>query len=322
MRATAWSLLLLGCAACAARVDGARDADEAFRELQRERLLRLYQPRDAAAALAELRAHAPGRQDPERGHLDQREPPALGSGMRRFHGDTSALALHVAVGGGTLAARLPGTKFDDHTAVQSLLLRLDTSARSDVGAGLQLRALRSDGDLFAGRFLNDGVEPRPADARLDDVDVFPHLRLDALLADRVAGDLRVGFFVAQRELDHEAADVQRRWLSAGARAVAEVSTVLVGNEAGHLDLFGRASGDGGIAWFRDDYRNGEDRDTTWRATVGAAAGLRWAMDGGDLEAGCALEQTWFGGTNTDLFGDRARVEFQLRQWFVGGSLRF
>lgn len=305
-----------GVAACGAAPSA--DDDAQWREVQRQRLVRLHQPRDAAAALAALRAQAPTEAPP----LDQREPAALDLGPRRYQGSVRPIQVAVDAGIGTLHVRLPGTTLDDRVDAASIRVRLDTAAASDRGAGLHLRATQSDDDLFAGRLVNDGVAPASAAATVRAAEAFPHMRSDALLGDAWATTLRAGLFVDWSELRHDLAGVDRSWLAVGPRLTAEPSLVLWGGLDGHLDLFARAGVDAGLAWFQQEFRGGAADDATWRGAAAAALGLRYAAGGLQAELGYELEQVWYGSVDADLPGGDGTTTFGRQQFFVGFGARF
>lgn len=294
------------------------DDDAQWRDVQRQRLARLHQPRDAAAALAALRAGAPA-QEP---HLDQREPGALDTGPRRYQGSVRPVAVALDGGFGSMHVRLPGTALDDRVAAATVRLRLDTAAASDRGAGLHVRMTRSDDDLFAGRFVSDGVSPAPAAATVQGTEFFPHVRFDSLLGNDSAATLRAGLFVDWVEVQHGQAGVDRSWLSFGPRLQAEPTRVLWGGLDGHLDAFARLSVDAGVAWFQEELRGSTADDATWRGSAGVEAGLRYVSGNLHAELGYEVQQRWYGSVDAELPGGDGTTRFGQQQFFVGFGARF
>ncbi|MBM4061480.1 MAG: hypothetical protein FJ265_10365 [Planctomycetes bacterium] len=316
MRHRTGSLLLLSLAACAAGPASA----ERWAEVQRDRLLRLHAPRDHAATLAALRAQQPVPQGPERArpHLDQIEP----ARPRPIVQSARPLRLSAAVAGGSVRTSVPGTQLRDRTNAAALQLGIDGTATARRGAGLQLRALSSDDDLFLGRFVNDGVEPRRADAELRGLSAFPHLRWEVDAAGDLAVTARAGLLADWLEFDHWQADVHRSWLSIGPAVAVEPRCRVFGDAAAHLDTFVRARADAGAAWLQERHRGGSDRDATARWSAGAGVGLAGTVGSFTAELAYEFQHLGFARTDTDLYGDRARTSVQQQWLWLGCAVTF
>jgi hypothetical protein len=328
------SLSVFSALAACASVDPASD----WRRVQRERLDAMHVERTPEQILAQVLAAAPPAsqlpapepvavespqeveptQDPASArHLDQRLPVDPAQGPRRFAHPWQPLVVTAAVGAGRAKARVGGTTLDDRTDVVVGRVTVDAGH----GAALHATVWSSDDDLFAGDFISDGVEPRRADAGLTGVDLFPHYRFDA----RVLGldvPVRLGAFADWQQLEHERARVDREWISFGPRVVVEPSLTLLDGDDGRLSLFARLGGDAGAAWFAEEYRNGDGRDTTLRLGGTLGGGLRARSGAFSAELGYQLDHVWFGGIDTSLYGDRDRTELQRQQVYVGFGLRY
>src|SRR5436190_16601737 len=298
------SSLLLACAvlgACSASPD---DPDAEWTRLQQERLQRLYAARRPDAALEGVRRHDPRDDLEQPRHIDQVEPPhprlAATAGKqdsrepRPFHAPSASAS--VAIGGGTIGVRVHGSVLDDRVDATFVHTAVETSG----GAGLFVDAWSSDGDLFAGLRINDGVDPAPADTTASGVDVFPHLFLSPIVDD-FRLPMRAGVFVDWQQLDHDEARVQREFLSIGPRVMFEPAWHLLGDDHDVLDLVLRAGGDAGVAWFSEEFRGGDDRDTTARLGGEAGASLRARLGALQAELGYRLQHTAYGEIDTDLF---------------------
>jgi hypothetical protein len=307
------SLLVVAMlSACAAESGTTRD----WTRIQRDRLERLHAPRRPDTALADAIARAPRRapQDPK--HIDQREPPAPGSGPRPFQ--APVLSASVGVGLGNVAVRIPGQNLDDHADARVLRVGVETGG----GAALHATAVDSETELFPAERISDGTMPAPADASLLAIDAFPHLRLDTGGEGRWRMPVRLGAFADWRHLDHELANVDRHWVSLGPRAVVEPTWRVVAGEHFALDVVGHVGADVGIAWFRERFPTGDDRDTTARWGGEAGVTLRALFGRAHVEAGYQLQHAVFGATDGDLFGHQNRTEQQLQQVFVGFGLTY
>ena len=272
--------------------------------------------RDEPAAMATPATASSSAQDPERDqnpqHIDQRLPPAPGSGPRSFGHTWQPLEATFDYGVGEIMARSDGTRLNDRTKAAFARARLDTGT----GAALHADWWRSDSDLFAGQFLNDGVAPRPSNGELGGVDLFPHVRFDHRDED-FRMPLRLGLFADWQQLDHQTARVEREWLSFGPRVLIEPTWTMARGERGRLDLFARVGGDVGLAWFSEEFRNGDDKDTTLRWSGEVGGGLRGAYGSWHAELGYRLQHTMFGETQGSLFGAPGRTELQRQQVFFG-----
>lgn len=297
-------------AACASQPESA-----AWQGIQRDRLARLYAPRDAGEALAAVLRHDPhgAAQDPK--HIDQREPRAAGDGLRAFH--VPHLSVRAAVGYGRIDMHVAGTRLDDHTGARFARVAVDASS----GAALEVNAYDSNDDLFAGVRINDGTVPARAEASLSGVDVFPHLRFETLRGELVM-PLRVGAFVDWNHLAHVDAGVARDWLGIGPRLLLEPTWRLFGGQRSSLELAGRLGGDVGGTWFGERFHRGDDSDSTWRWSAEAGLGLRGQLGSWQGELGYRLQHTVFGDTDTSLLGDRERTELRRQQVFLGFGVEF
>ncbi len=263
-------------------------------------------------------ASAPRPQDPPRPrplpqeprYIDQREPARVGSRTE----PRPEMTARLQAGFGRVDARIDG-RLDDRADARFLGVGLE----SDRGVGAFLEAWTSDGELFAGRRINDGIDPVRADASFHGADLFVYYHRDPL-----RGDLRlpwrIGLFTDLQRLEQEYAPVQRDWLSTGARVVVEPTWRLVGNDDRALELVGRFGVDAGATWFREHFRNGGDRDETWRWSGDAGLAVRGRLGKLDLELGYRLTHTQYAAIDSDLFGDHDRSDFRRQQVFVSLAL--
>lgn len=335
MRSSTISLLMLAAlAACASQPA----SEPEWTEVQRDRLLRLYQVRDPATALADLRRQAngaedpavlrvgqgPGRGQPEpaaaRRHLDEMLPEAVGP--RTIFDGRAPVAVSLDAGIGTQQVTVHGSRLDDRTDAVSLRLLIDGAATHSHGPAMQVRALSSDDDLFHGQRISDGYAPAAADARVHGLEAFPHLRFEAIEPGALAVGMRAGLFVDWLELDHRAADVQRSWLTIGPRVLVEPRLLLLGGEEQRLEAFARLGGDLGVAWFEEDYRGHSSRDFTLRGAGAVGLGVRYSFGRMAAELGYELEHAWYGGVTSDLLGDDRRTETGQQRLFLGFTTRF
>lgn len=278
--------------------------------VQGERLERLYSHRRPAQAYASVVRNAPKQEPQQPRHIDQREPPVLGTGPRRFR--QPPLRGHLAVGVGDVGMQAAGSTLDDHTTAWFASAGIETEA----GAGLEVDAMSSDDDLFAGARINDGQTPAWADASLVGIDAFPHWRFDPSAGD-VQLPLRVGAFVDWNRIDHQLAGVTREWLAVGPRLRFEPTWRLVGGNERGLDLVGRLGGDFGPAWFREHFHGGADGDSTWRWSTEAGVLLRWRLPGLGAELGYRIRSSTFDDLDSDLYGRRGDTDFRSQQLFLG-----
>ncbi|MCB9876369.1 MAG: hypothetical protein H6835_02115 [Planctomycetes bacterium] len=313
-------LLLAGCATS--------DAD-AWRDLQRARLNKLHGQRSPEQALHAVLEAAPApllpvpplheptatpSQSPQ--HIDQRMP-RHERGPRPMREVWQPLDATVDVGTGTVAVHASGSRLDDRTDAHFLRARLDAGN----GAALHVDLWDSTGDLFAGVLVSDGTTPVRADAELSGFDVFPHLRLDRRLGDLYL-PVRIGAFTDWQQLEHQASTLTRRWLGIGPRVMFEPTLRLAEGDDGRLELFGRVGGDVGIAWFEDDFRNGQDRDSTLRWSGELGAGVRGRFGRLRTELGYRVVDTTFGRLHTDLYGDRHRTGIERQQFYIGFGVTY
>ena len=323
MRSTAAALLTLAClAACTALPQaGGADPQLAWRDLQRERMARLLQPRDPGAALAALRAQDPRAQQPApRRYIDQVEP--LGVGPRRILGADGPVLVRLDAGVGTMALKVPGSVLDDRADAASLRLTIDAASQAERGASLQLRAASSDDDLLADARISNGNEPSLATATLRSFDAFPHARFDTCADGGFLLPVRAGLFVDRFELDHHDAGLERSWLSLGPRLVLAPRWWLCGDPSHGLLAKGSIGGDVGVTWFGEKWHGGQDRDVTVRGALGAGAGLEYTFQQLSVEFGYEFDQAWFGGIDTDLYQDHGRTEAVQQRLFLGFGARF
>ncbi|MCU0865446.1 MAG: hypothetical protein MUC36_16805 [Planctomycetes bacterium] len=285
---------------------------EAWHDLQRERLQRLHEPREAADSVAAVIAATPGSGEQEPRKIDQREPGRAGQGPRRYRTSLQPLSVRATVGVGNVAARVRGTRLDDRADARFVGVAVDAGN----GAAVQADLWSSDQELFAGRRINDGVAPADADAGLSGIDVFPHVRLDPFEG-AFTMPVRLGAFADWQVLDHDTAGVEREWLSIGPRIVLEPCLRLLGDDDDSLSLFVRLGGDVGAAWFEERFRNGDDRDHTLRLGGELGGGLRGKFGSLQLEAGYRVQHARLDGTDTSLLGDRDGTELQRQQVFLG-----
>lgn len=213
--------------------------------------------------------------------------------------------------------RADGTRYGDRTHATFVRARLD----SGQGTALHAEFWGSDSDLFAGKFMSDGVAPKVADAQLGGIDVFPHVRFDNQFGNWSV-PVRVGLFGDWSRLDHQQARVKREWLSFGPRIVLEPTWTVLSGAKGNLAVFTRLGGDVGAAWFTEEFQNGDDRDfmPRWAGEVGG--GLRGVFGGWHAEIGYRLNHTMYGESQGELFGEPGRTQVQRQQVFIGMGLTY
>jgi hypothetical protein len=250
-------------------------------------------------------------------HIDQVLPERVDRGPRKFRHDWQPFTVALDYGQGDVMVRADGTRLGDRTDATFVRARLDSGR----GAALHAEWWGSDGDLFAGKLMNDGIVPKVANAELGGVDVFPHVRFDHQSGDWSV-PVRIGMFADWQQLDHQEARVQREWLSFGPRMVVEPTWTMFRGQDGHLGLFTRFGADVGAAWFSEEFRNGDDRDMTTRWAGEFGAGLRGVYGRWHAELGYRLHHTMYGETQGDLFGRSDRTELQRQQVFLGVGINY
>lgn len=250
-----------------------------------------------------------------------REQPRAGSrepSQVRASLEPRELQVGLRLGLGVVEARTD-RRFDDRADSRFAELRVDAGRRSGIGASVELWS--SDDELFAGRRINDGIDPAPAAASFAGADLFVYYHREPQ-----TGDLRlpwrVGAFTDVLRLDHERASVQREWLSSGVRIIVEPTWRVAGDDSRALELVGRFGGDVGAAWFEERFRNGSDRDETWRWSADVGLWLRAVLGNVQIETGWRLMHSRFDAVDTDLFGRHNRCDFRRQQVFVGFSFDF
>lgn len=296
-------------------------ADAEWATVQRARLERLHAARDPAVALERVRSQAPGgavpARQPQGQHLDQREPGRAADGPRPFRSALTPLRADVRVGAGNVGVRMKGTQLDDRADAWFGKASIDVAT----GSAIELDLWSSDTDLFAGRFANDGVDPKPAAARVGGVGLFPHVVLMP-----VDGDfrlpVRLGAFGDWQQIDHQQARLERDYLSFGPRIVLEPTLRLLGDRRDSLELFTRFGGDVGAAWFEESFRGGESSDTTVRWGGELSGGLRLQLGALRGEAGYSVQHALYGDHDGELFGQDRQTGVQRQQVFVGFGITY
>lgn len=291
------------------------DAGAEWAAIQRGRLERMHAPRTAEATALRVR-----QQDPSGGvrpKLDQREPQRADQGPRPFRSSLQPLRADVQVGAGNVAARVAGTQLDDRADAWFTRASVDVATGSSIVA----EVWSSDGDLFAGRRINDGVEPKPADASFAGVSLFPHLHFETT-SGMFRMPVRIGAFADWQRLDHQRARVERDFLAIGPRIVLEPTLRLVDADGARLDLFTRLGGDFGAAWFEESFRGGEASDSTVRWGGELTGGLRLDLGALRGEVGYSVQHAVYGDIDGDLLGARHRTDLQRQQWFLGFGITY
>ena len=300
-------------------------------EIQRHRLLKAHDSLDEPGAVEEVIAQAPyyqyslawrpkSPQQPKPGQdpkLDQRLPGAPQSGPRRFRHTWQPLEVTLDYGVGEVMARAEGTRLNDRADAKLARLRLD----SGTGAALHAEWWSSDGELFADKFINDGIDAKPARAELGGADLFPHLSFDQSVGGWMI-PMRLGLFADWQQLDHQEALVEREWLSFGPRLVIEPSWQFLQSQHLNLSLVSRLGVDAGAAWFTEEFRNGDDRDFLPRLGGELSAGLRASSGSWHLELGYRLRHARYGAMESELFGSPDSTDLQSQQVFVGFGVSF
>lgn len=307
-------LLLSACATTS--------ADAEWASIQRSRLERLHAARDPAAALLRVREHAAGAsgqspraqspqaQSPQ--HIDQRV-----DGPRPFRSALTPLRADLRVGAGNVGVRMKGTQMDDRADAWFGKASVDVAT----GSAIELDLWSSDGDLFAGRFVNDGVEPRPAAARVAGVGLFPHVVLQPIDG-TFRLPVRLGAFGDWQQVDHQQARLERDYLSFGPRVVLEPTLRLLGDRRDGLELFTRFGGDVGVAWFEESFRGGESTDSTVRFGGELTGGLRLQLGALRGEAGYSVQHALYGDHDGELFGPERETGVQRQQVFFGFGITY
>ncbi|MBX3464731.1 MAG: hypothetical protein KF830_16295 [Planctomycetes bacterium] len=318
---TPTTLALLLLTACAAPPPG---VDPEWNAIQQQRLERLRQPRRPLESVVALLGRPPRDlwQDPQPAAVDRgpatAAPATVSTGPRPFRSPQQPVVVRAAVGLGDVAAKSRDTRLDDRARAAFVRASVETGT----GAALQAELWSSEDDLFQGTRINDGVAPADARATLRGVDLFPHVRFDLTGAGTFSLPLRAGVFAEWQTIDHEAAGVERRWLSLGPRVVFEPTLRLFGDGADGVDLVGRLGGDFGPAWFDETFRGGADGDSTLRWSGEIGAGLRGQWGALQAELGYGLRHALFGSIDSDLLGSPGRTDLQRQQVFLGGGFRF
>lgn len=297
-------------------------ADAEWAAIQRARLERLHAARDPAAALARVREQAPGvvpqspaPRSPQ--HIDQREPGRSTDGPRPFRSSLTPLRADLRVGAGNVGVRMKGTQMDDRADAWFGKASVDVAT----GSAIELDLWSSDGDLFAGRFVNDGVEPKPAAARVAGVGLFPHVVLTPIDG-TFRLPVRLGAFGDWQQVDYQQARLERDYLSFGPRVVLEPTLRLLGDRSNGLDLFTRFGGDVGAAWFEESFRGGESSDTTVRFGGELTGGLRLQFGALRGEAGYSVQHAIYGDHDGELFGQDRQTGVQRQQVFFGFGITY
>ena len=318
------SLALVMFASCAST-----EPVDDWRRIQRDRIDRMHRVRSLDDALQAVLARSPAvepepapeamstnqepvPQSPEEQHIDQRLPQAPGSGPRRYQHPWQPLVATVQLGLGEISARAKGSGLSDEADAWFIRGAIDTGT----GAALHAEVWSTDDMLFNDRFINDGVAPAAADADLSGIDVFPHVRFDNRLGD-IRIPVRLGLFTDWQQIDHQSADVEREFLSAGPRLVIEPTWRFIDGQDGNVELFTRFGGDVGPAWFTEEYRNGDGRDSTVRWAGELAGGLRGQYGALHAELGYRVHHTLFDDIDSPLYGNRDSTNIQRQQVFVG-----
>lgn len=259
--------------------------------------------------------HVPGvapqqpspRQEPK---LDERLPPPRSHGARSFRARWQPLRATLAAGTGGVLVRARGSGLDDRADASFWRLGIER----ETGPALHVDWFGSDRALF-------GVEPPAADlarARLQGMDVFPHVRIDA--AEAIG--LRAGVFTDWQQLDQRALGYERRWLGFGPRLLAE--PVLQLSRGGDRDwqLFARGGGDIGFAWFSESGPGGGQRDVAERYSFELGGGVRVAAGAMNAELGYRLQHLVVGSIDAPSLGDPGRTELQRQQLYLSFGVTF
>lgn len=311
-------VVLAGCSSVAP--EPGIDAQEVWRRMQLERLLSQGAAPAVAAETAAAAAapqgdgvarapRAPGR------HLDQLEPP-LTAGERGYAPPPADLRIGIVGGIGAVAFAAAGSRLDDRASAASLGLRLDVDPDAAEGSGLWLTAAGTDGSLFEGALISDGIEPQRAAARWRDYGLYPHSRWHTRFGDRLGCDWRLGVDFDFAEVDHRFAAVERRWWSLGPRFVAEPRFRLAGSADHRLDLAGTFGATVAATRFDESTMLGTESDVTGRWAASAGLGLRYRVGPLTAELGYEWRPSGYLATDTEVFGDRS-VRFS-QQWLQLG----
>lgn len=239
------------------------------------------------------------------------------NGPRLFRNAWQPLVATFDYGVGDVMVRADGTLLNDRTDAAFACVRIDAGT----GAALHAEWWGSDSELFAGVLIDAGVELKKANAELGGADVFPHHRFDNTIGDWSI-PVRFGLFADWHQLDHQQARVEREWLSFGPRLVIEPTWKLLDGRDTNLHLFTRVGVDAGAAWFSEEFRNGDDRDSLLRWGGEIGAGFRGEFGSWHIELGYRLNHTMYGESQGDLFGSPGRTELQRQQLFFGLGINY
>lgn len=242
----------------------------------------------------------------------QHTPERTGNGLRPWRLRWQPLEISLNHGIGDVMVRSDGSRLGDRTDAAFAQIKADGGH----GAGLHAEWWDSDSTLFSGKFMNDGVVPKVADAELGGVDLFPHLRFDYQYGEWHI-PVRIGLFADWHQLDHQEARVEREWLSFGPRILIEPTLTMFHKDDGDIHLFGRIGGDLGTAWFSEEFRNGDEKDIIPRWACEIGAGIRGTYGSWHAEISYRLQHTMYGETQGQLFGNPGRTELQRQQLFFG-----
>lgn len=320
---SAWMLLAAACAGCTALAPAAPgDPEATWRRLQVELLL--ARNADGPAASSGSACPAPAEcpaapQEPRIRHLDQVEPALLGE--RAYAPPAADLRVGIRGGLGTVAFHAPGARLEDRAAAATVRVQIDADPDAPTGAGVWLRAAGSDGELFRGGLVSDGIEPQRAEAYWRDYGLFPHGRWRSTYGDRLVCDWRVGLDLDLMELDHRFADLQRRWLAGGLRVAAEPRWRLSGSADQRLDLVGSLGATAAAVRFEEVTRLGNDSDMAggWSATAGL--GLRYRFGPIAADVTYEFDASGFSRAGGEVFGQR-RVGVAQQWLLIGFSVGF
>jgi hypothetical protein len=272
--------------------------------------------RTPPAESARARFQEPQPQQPQEPvrHIDDREPVPVAREIqplpdeRRFWADA---------GLGDLELKYRGTGLSDRTRAVFIDAGTSPAASQRSGAGLEVSGWFTRDDLMENLTMPAPGGVRPATARVWGFDVFPHIALQPDVGPDVELPIRVGPFLGYQRAEHDDADVNRRWIDFGARAVAEPELIVGRHGDTRLGIFGRAGFDAGGTRFREQYgdRDADDTAARWMAELGAGVRLHGRHLAGELSWHWRHQET--GELTSPTLGLMNEVTFTTSALFLG-----
>jgi hypothetical protein len=236
-------------------------------------------------------------QEPVR-HIDDREPPPP---TREIQPVPEERRFWLDAGFGDLELRYGGTGLHDKERATFLNGGVKPRPSERSGAGLEASGWFTHHDVMEGQMMPAPGGLRPAAARVWGFDVFPHMVLQPDVGRDAELPVKVGPFLGYQRAEHDDADVTRRWLDFGARAVAEPELIVGRQGDTSIGIFARGGFDVGGTRYHEGYgdRDTDDNALRWKADLGAGVRLHGRHLSGELsyrwqhmETGELTSPTW------------------------------